>query len=85
MHGHQSYLDKVFSDTLLQVKESKEKAMTVLNSYRIAGSHDVHDSNVLSQQAIETGALPFVSLLEFVSEIYQVCCLFDSVIVTTIG
>lgn len=73
MHGHHSYLDKVFCDTLLQVKESKEKAMTVLNSYRIAGSHDVHDGNLLSQQAIETGALPFVSLLEFVSEIYQVC------------
>ncbi|KAJ0091057.1 hypothetical protein Patl1_13095 [Pistacia atlantica] len=54
-----------------KVKESKEKAMTVLNSYRITGSHEVHDSNLLSQQAIETGALPFISLLEFVSEIYQ--------------
>lgn len=48
--------------------------MSVLNSYRIAGSHDfLHDSNLPSQQAIETGPLPFVSLLEFVSEIYQVC------------
>ncbi|KAH9761850.1 nuclear pore complex protein NUP205 [Citrus sinensis] len=55
-----------------KVKESKDKAMSVLNSYRIAGSHDfVHDSNLPSQQDTEIGPLPFVSLLEFVSEIYQ--------------
>lgn len=55
-----------------KVKESKDKAMSVLNSYRIAGSHDfVHDSNLPSQQDTEIGSLPFVSLLEFVSEIYQ--------------
>lgn len=68
------YFDKAFCDTILQVKESKDKAMSVLNSYRIAGSHDfVHDSNLPSQQDTEIGPLPFVSLLEFVSEIYQVC------------
>ncbi|KAI9191487.1 hypothetical protein LWI28_009025 [Acer negundo] len=55
-----------------KVKESKEKAMSVLNSYRAAGSKDfVHDGNMLSHQSTETGPLPFVSLLEFVSEIYQ--------------
>ncbi|KAK0571557.1 hypothetical protein LWI29_018060 [Acer saccharum] len=55
-----------------KVKESKEKAMSVLNSYRAAGSKDfVHDGTMLSHQSTETGPLPFVSLLEFVSEIYQ--------------
>ncbi|KAH7572401.1 hypothetical protein JRO89_XS04G0250200 [Xanthoceras sorbifolium] len=55
-----------------KVKESKEKAMSFLNSYRAAGSHDfMHDSNMLSNQSTETGPLAFISLLEFVSEIYQ--------------
>ncbi|GAV68345.1 DUF3414 domain-containing protein [Cephalotus follicularis] len=55
-----------------KVKESKEKAMSVLNSYRTAVSHDfVLDSNLHTHQAIETGPFPFVSLLEFVSEVYQ--------------
>lgn len=55
-----------------KVKESKDKAMSMLNSYRLAVSQDLmHDSNPDSQQATETGPLLFVSLLEFVSEIYQ--------------
>lgn len=55
-----------------KVKESKDKAMSTLNSYRLAVSQDLmHDSNLESQQATETGPLLFVSLLEFVSEIYQ--------------
>lgn len=55
-----------------KVKESKDKAMSTLNSYRLAVSQDLmHDSNPDSQQATETGPLLFVSLLEFVSEIYQ--------------
>jgi hypothetical protein len=54
-----------------QVKESKEKAMNVLSHYHMAGSH-LHDGNLNSQQAVQTGSLTFVSLLEFVSEIYQV-------------
>ncbi|KAF2282365.1 hypothetical protein GH714_043827 [Hevea brasiliensis] len=55
-----------------KVKDSKEKAMGVLNSYRLSGPRDVvHDSNLHSQQTTEIGPLPFVSLLEFVSEIYQ--------------
>ncbi|KAI5320580.1 hypothetical protein L3X38_040288 [Prunus dulcis] len=51
-----------------KVKESKERAMSILSPYRMAGSHD---SNLTSPQVFETGPLPFVSLLEFVSEIYQ--------------
>ncbi|KAM2407196.1 hypothetical protein ACFX1X_026411 [Malus domestica] len=51
-----------------KVKESKERAMSMLSPYRMAGSHD---SNLTSQQVSETGPLSFVSLLEFVSEIYQ--------------
>ncbi|XP_020537054.1 nuclear pore complex protein NUP205 isoform X2 [Jatropha curcas] len=55
-----------------KVKDSKEKAMNALNSYRLAASHDfMHDGNLHSQQSIETGSSPFISLLEFVSEIYQ--------------
>ncbi|KAG6771823.1 hypothetical protein POTOM_023215 [Populus tomentosa] len=55
-----------------KVKESKDKAMSTLNSYRLAVSQDLmHDSNPDSQQATETGHLLFVSLLEFVSEIYK--------------
>uniref|UniRef100_A0A6M2E965 Nuclear pore complex protein NUP205 n=1 Tax=Populus davidiana TaxID=266767 RepID=A0A6M2E965_9ROSI len=55
-----------------KVKESKDKAMSTLNSYRLAVSQDLmHDSNPDSQQATETGPLLFVSLLEFVSEIYK--------------
>ncbi|KAL6992054.1 hypothetical protein U1Q18_010165 [Sarracenia purpurea var. burkii] len=51
----------------------KEKAMTALSPYRIAGSHDyMHDGSMHSQQATETAPQPFVSLLEFVSEIYQI-------------
>ncbi|KAL6226355.1 hypothetical protein ACLB2K_000317 [Fragaria x ananassa] len=54
-----------------KVKESKERAMSMLSPYRLVGSHDFsHDSNQTSQSS-ESGPLPFVSLLEFVSGIYQ--------------
>lgn len=47
--------------------------MTMHTSYRIAGSHDLfHEGNLSPQQAGELGPIMFVSLLEFVSEIYQV-------------
>lgn len=55
------------------MKESKEKAMTMLTSYRTAGSHDFfHEGNSSFQQAGVPGPIMFVSLLEFISEIYQV-------------
>ncbi|XP_048134215.1 nuclear pore complex protein NUP205 isoform X2 [Rhodamnia argentea] len=55
-----------------KVKEAKEKAMSMLIPYRTAGSHDTFaDKNLNSEQAFGFGPVPFVSLLEFVSEIYQ--------------
>lgn len=66
-------LNLLFSELFLQVKESKERAMSSLSPYRSAVSHDfTHDSNINSQQATDGGPSPFVSLLEFVSEVYQV-------------
>lgn len=47
--------------------------MSALSPYRMAGSHDfMHDNNSNSQNTVEMGSQPFVSLLEFVSEVYQV-------------
>lgn len=47
--------------------------MTMLTSYRTAGSHDFfHEGNSSFQQAGVPGPIMFVSLLEFISEIYQV-------------
>lgn len=55
-----------------KIKETKEKAMTALSPYRVSGSHDyIHDSSMDSRQAAEASPQPFVSLLEFVSVIYQ--------------
>lgn len=49
--------------------------MSILSPYRSAGSHDFrHETNLNSQQSSETCPLSFVSLLEFVSEVYQVSC-----------
>ncbi|OVA00429.1 Nucleoporin Nup186/Nup192/Nup205 [Macleaya cordata] len=55
-----------------KVKEMKEKAMSALSPYVTAGPYDFkHDTDMDSQQTIETAPQPFVSLLELVSEIYQ--------------
>uniref|UniRef100_A0A2P2MHU4 Uncharacterized protein MANES_05G119700 n=1 Tax=Rhizophora mucronata TaxID=61149 RepID=A0A2P2MHU4_RHIMU len=54
-----------------KVKESKEKAMSMLNTYRLVAPHDFGNGSLDSQQAMETDPFTFVSLLEFVSEIYQ--------------
>ncbi|CAA2964556.1 nuclear pore complex NUP205 [Olea europaea subsp. europaea] len=55
-----------------KVKEAKEKAMTMLNQYRTTASHSqTTDGSGPPQQSTESAPLPFVSLLEFVSEIYQ--------------
>lgn len=57
----------------MKVKESKDRAMHMLSQFRATGSQDfMHDGDTSSHQASETIPLPFVSLLEFVSEIYQV-------------
>ncbi|GMH18956.1 hypothetical protein Nepgr_020797 [Nepenthes gracilis] len=54
-----------------KVKEMKEKAMTMLSPYRLAGPHDIMHENMKAEKTSETGHQPFVSLLEFVSEIYE--------------
>ncbi|XP_035542991.1 nuclear pore complex protein NUP205 isoform X2 [Juglans regia] len=78
IYVYNGYLHKLITCFLSQplardkVKESKEKSMSMLSHYRMAGSNDfLHDRNVNSQEAVESGSLSFVSLLEFVSEIYQ--------------
>ncbi|GKB96943.1 hypothetical protein Tco_0983080 [Tanacetum coccineum] len=54
------------------VKETEDKAMTALSPYKMSGSLDyVLDGNMHSQQAAEPAPQTFVSLLEFVSEIYE--------------
>ncbi|XP_028801287.1 nuclear pore complex protein NUP205-like [Neltuma alba] len=55
-----------------KIKESKDRAMSMLNPYRTTGSHDiVPDQSSSSLQGTETSPTPFVSIMEFVSEIYQ--------------
>ncbi|RDY09062.1 Nuclear pore complex protein NUP205, partial [Mucuna pruriens] len=55
-----------------KIKESKERIMSVLSPYRVVGSHDfAQDGNSSSLHGTEMGPLPFNSILDFVSEIYQ--------------
>ncbi|GAB2300342.1 hypothetical protein Dimus_034380 [Dionaea muscipula] len=54
-----------------KVKEVKEKAMTMLSPYHKGGQNEFIENNLKSEQASEAGRQPFVSLLEFVSEIYE--------------
>ncbi|KAF3668339.1 Nuclear pore complex protein [Capsicum annuum] len=54
------------------VKEAKEKAMAALSPYRLSTSHDYAVEGIGHfQKASEPAPQAFVSLLEFVSEIYQ--------------
>lgn len=47
--------------------------MSMLSPYRVAGSHDFgQDHSSTSLHGNETGPILFVSILDFVSEIYQV-------------
>ncbi|KAK4397041.1 Nuclear pore complex protein, partial [Sesamum angolense] len=55
-----------------KVKEAKEKAMAMLSPYRPAATHNqMIEGSVHPPETYETVREPFVSLLEFVSEIYQ--------------
>lgn len=55
-----------------KVKESKDRAMHTLSQFRATGSKDfMHDGDSSLHQASNTFPSPFVSLLEFVSEIYR--------------
>nr|GEW31502.1 nuclear pore complex protein NUP205 [Tanacetum cinerariifolium] len=78
IYMYNAYLHKLISSFLShplardKVKETKDKAMTALSPYKMSGSHDyVLDGNMHSQQAAEPAPQTFVSLLEFVSEIYE--------------
>ncbi|KAL6219795.1 hypothetical protein ACLB2K_007554 [Fragaria x ananassa] len=46
--------------------------MSMLSPYRLVGSHDFSQDSNQTSQSSESGPLRFVSLLEFVSGIYQV-------------
>lgn len=51
--------------------------MAMLSPYRSAGSHNqMIEGSSHPQETYEIGLQPFVSLLEFVSEIYRVSQLF---------
>lgn len=78
IYMYDAYLHKLITSFLShplardKVKETKEKAMAALSPYKLSGSHDyVLDGNTHSQQASEYSPQTFVSLLEFVSEIYE--------------
>lgn len=49
----------------------KDKAMSAISPYLLSG-----DKTLSSKQVLDIGYEPFVSLLEFISEIYQVFLLF---------
>lgn len=58
---------------MLQVKEVKEKVMTMLSPYRMGGPHVFpHMDSINADHSAEVERQPFISLLEFISEIYQV-------------
>ncbi|KAF6151180.1 hypothetical protein GIB67_037388 [Kingdonia uniflora] len=75
---YKAYLHKLMTCFLSQpiardkVKEMKERAMSTLCPYLMSGSYDNKlDTRMNAQQTIVFSSEPFVSLLEFVSEIYQ--------------
>lgn len=50
--------------------------MTALSPYKMSGSYDyVLDGNMPPQQVSESAPQTFVSLLEFISEVYEVTTL----------
>nr|XP_009762695.1 PREDICTED: uncharacterized protein LOC104214688 isoform X2 [Nicotiana sylvestris]XP_016471561.1 PREDICTED: nuclear pore complex protein NUP205-like [Nicotiana tabacum] len=86
IYMYNAYLHKMITCLLShplakdKVKEAKEKAMSALSPYRLSTSHDYTVDGIGHfQNATESAPQTFVSLLEFVSEIYQVsaiCCFF---------
>ncbi|RAL44221.1 hypothetical protein DM860_016467 [Cuscuta australis] len=75
VYMYHAYLHKMMSCFLShplgrdKVKEAKDKAMIELSPYRMTSSHDQDRS--MHTQKINPAPQTFVSLLEFVSEIYQ--------------
>lgn len=75
---YNAYLHKLITIFLSEplardkVKEVKEKVMTTLSPYRMGGPHGFsHLDNTNADNAAEVDRQPFISLLEFISEIYQ--------------
>ncbi|KAK1417250.1 hypothetical protein QVD17_26375 [Tagetes erecta] len=75
---YNAYLHKLITSFLSnplardKVKETKEKAMSSLSPYKMSASHDnALNGNTHSQQNAESAPQTFVSVLEFVSEIYE--------------
>ncbi|XP_021855676.2 nuclear pore complex protein NUP205 [Spinacia oleracea] len=75
---YNAYLHKLITIFLSEplardkVKEVKEKVMTTLSPYRMGGPHGFsHMDNLNADHAAEVDRQPFMSLLEFISEIYQ--------------
>ncbi|XP_057538767.1 nuclear pore complex protein NUP205 isoform X1 [Amaranthus tricolor] len=55
-----------------KVKEVKEKVMAMLSPYRMGGPHVFpHTDDINADHSAEVERQPFISLLEFISEIYQ--------------
>ncbi|XP_070003798.1 nuclear pore complex protein NUP205 [Nicotiana sylvestris] len=78
IYMYNAYLHKMITCLLShplakdKVKEAKEKAMSALSPYRLSTSHDYTVDGIGHfQNATESAPQTFVSLLEFVSEIYQ--------------
>ncbi|KAK4343497.1 hypothetical protein RND71_036591 [Anisodus tanguticus] len=78
IYMYNAYLHKMITCLLShplakdKVKEEKEKAMTALSPYRLSTSHEYPVDGIGHfQKATEPAPQAFVSLLEFVSEIYQ--------------
>ncbi|KAK7411180.1 hypothetical protein VNO78_02612 [Psophocarpus tetragonolobus] len=78
MYMFNAYLHKLITCFLSnplardKIKESKERIMSVLSPYHVAGSHDfAQDNNSSSLHDTEMESLSFNSILDFVSEVYQ--------------
>lgn len=77
VYMYNAYLHKLISIFLSEplardkVKEVKEKAMAMLSPHHMASHGFSHEDNANSDQAVEMRCQPFISLLEFIGEIYQ--------------
>ncbi|GFP89371.1 nuclear pore complex protein nup205 [Phtheirospermum japonicum] len=85
MYMYNAYLHKLMTCFLShplardKVKETKEKAKAILSPYRTAATHNqMIEGSGNPQETLGVGQQPFVSLLEFVSEIYQAITISDT-------
>ncbi|KAH9604810.1 hypothetical protein KSS87_018680 [Heliosperma pusillum] len=79
IYMYNAYLHKLITIFLSEpfardkVKEVKEKVMAILSPYRMGAPHGFSQFNISFDHAAEMSSQPFISLLDFISEIYQVC------------